>query len=43
MSQRACVLLVDDESAIRALFAMVLRAEGYEVVEARDGGAPADN
>lgn len=37
MAQRACVLLVDDESAIRALFAMVLRGEGYEVVEARDG------
>ncbi len=33
------VLLVDDEPAIRSLFAMCLRRDGYFVVEAQDGEA----
>lgn len=33
------VLLVDDEPAIRSLFAMSLRRDGYFVVEAQDGEA----
>ncbi len=31
------VLLVDDEPAVRNLFALALRREGYHVVEANDG------
>jgi PleD family two-component response regulator len=31
------ILVVDDDSAMRALCAFVLRAEGYEVAEAADG------
>jgi len=32
-----CVLLVDDEPAIRSLFAASLRRDGYHVVEASNG------
>ncbi len=31
------ILLVEDENSVRALIRQVLRAKGYEVVEARDG------
>lgn len=34
---KTCVLLVDDEPAIRTLFAASLRRDGYHVVEAGDG------
>lgn len=34
---KTCVLLVDDEPAIRSLFAASLRRDGYHVVEAGDG------
>ncbi len=34
---KPCVLLVDDEPAIRTLFAASLRRDGYHVVEAGDG------
>lgn len=34
---KTCVLLVDDEPAIRMLFAASLRRDGYHVVEAGDG------
>lgn len=34
---KLCVLLVDDEPAIRVLFAATLRRDGYHVVEAGDG------
>ncbi|MBI2001208.1 MAG: response regulator [candidate division NC10 bacterium] len=37
MPRRANVLVVDDDSEMRALLLDVLRSEGYEVVEARDG------
>lgn len=33
------VLVIDDEAAMRALFAAVLREAGYEVYEAADGRA----
>ena len=33
----ACVLVVDDETAIRRFAVRVLEREGYAVVEARDG------
>lgn len=36
-TDKTCVLLVDDESAIRTLFAASLRRGGYHVVEAEDG------
>jgi DNA-binding response OmpR family regulator len=32
------VLLAEDDPDMRALIAMALRADGYEVAEARDGG-----
>jgi two-component system, cell cycle sensor histidine kinase and response regulator CckA len=32
-----CVLVVEDEEAVRALTARTLREQGYEVMEARDG------
>ena len=35
------VLLVEDEALIRALTAEVLREEGFEVIEAEDGGQAA--
>jgi two-component system cell cycle sensor histidine kinase/response regulator CckA len=34
---KTCVLLVDDELAIRMLFATSLRRDGYHVVEAANG------
>lgn len=34
---KTCVLLVDDEPAIRMLFAASLRRDGYHVIEAGDG------
>ena len=34
---KTCVLLVDDELAIRMLFAASLRRDGYHVVEAANG------
>jgi CheY-like chemotaxis protein len=34
---KTCVLLVDDEPAIRMLFAASLRRDGYYVVEAENG------
>ena len=34
---KTCVLLVDDEPALRMLFAASLRRDGYHVVEAGDG------
>lgn len=34
---KTCVLLVDDEAAIRTLFASSLRRDGYWVVEASNG------
>ena len=34
---KTCVLLVDDELAIRQLFASSLRRDGYHVVEAANG------
>lgn len=34
---KTCVLLVDDEQAIRQLFAASLRRDGYHVVEAANG------
>ena len=36
-TNKTCVLLVDDEPAIRMLFAASLRRDGYHVVEAGDG------
>ena len=36
-ADKTCVLLVDDEPAIRTLFAASLRKDGYHVVEAGDG------
>ena len=33
------ILIVDDEASVRALFAKVLRAAGYETLEAADGEA----
>lgn len=37
MSRRANVLVVDDDSEMRALLLDVLRNEGYDVAEAKDG------
>ena len=37
-SGREAILLVEDESRVRALAAQVLRAQGYHVIEAADGG-----
>jgi CheY-like chemotaxis protein len=34
-----CIVLAEDDDALRALFAEHLRAVGYGVVEVRDGGA----
>ncbi len=36
-SQRTVVLVVDDEDSLRKLICMVLRAEGYQVLQARNG------
>jgi DNA-binding response OmpR family regulator len=33
-----CILLAEDDEDMRLLLAAALRADGYEVVEARDGG-----
>ena len=38
MERRGSLLLVEDESILRMLVAQFLRNEGYEVVEAEDGG-----
>jgi DNA-binding NtrC family response regulator len=38
MSQSVKVLVVDDDPEMRALLAEELRREGYEVVDAGDGG-----
>ena len=35
---RNCVLVVDDDAAIRQLFTTLLRRNGYEVEAVRDGG-----
>jgi CheY-like chemotaxis protein len=35
--QKRRILVVDDEECIRAVFALVLRREGYEVAAAQDG------
>jgi len=37
MSNRKCVLVVDDDAAIRLLIADALEFEGYDVVTATDG------
>ena len=37
MRKPACILVVDDDPEMRALLSDVLRNEGYEVVEAKDG------
>jgi CheY-like chemotaxis protein len=34
-----CILVVDDDASIRAFVEMALSDEGYEVLEAADGGA----
>jgi DNA-binding response OmpR family regulator len=34
---RACILLADDDTEMRALLALALQAEGYEVVACTDG------
>ena len=39
MERRGTLLLVDDEDRLRSLIARFLRAEGYLIVEAGDGGA----
>lgn len=36
-SSQSVVLVVDDEDSLRKLVCMVLRAEGYQVLQARDG------
>ncbi len=41
MSPGATVLVADDDATIRGNLALLLRSEGYEVVEAADGGAAA--
>ena len=33
-----CILLAEDDEDMRLMLAATLRADGYEVVEARDGG-----
>lgn len=37
MEKRATVLIIDDEEKLRMLLARLLQAEGFEVVEAKDG------
>jgi two-component system, cell cycle sensor histidine kinase and response regulator CckA len=37
-SRRATLLVVEDEEALRASICRLLRAEGYQVLEAGDGG-----
>jgi CheY-like chemotaxis protein len=37
--QSRCILVVDDDASIRAFVEMALSDEGYEVLEAADGGA----
>jgi CheY-like chemotaxis protein len=39
---KTCVLLVDDEAAIRMLFAASLRRDGYHVIEAANGSEAID-
>jgi two-component system response regulator (stage 0 sporulation protein F) len=39
---KATILLAEDDSAFRALLAGVLRDDGYEVIEARNGGEVVD-
>jgi two-component system cell cycle sensor histidine kinase/response regulator CckA len=41
-SPLAKILLVDDEPAVRGLFAQALRQAGYEVLEARNGAEAID-
>jgi PAS domain S-box-containing protein len=36
---RACILVVDDEPAVRAISARILQREGYQVLQASDGRA----
>jgi CheY-like chemotaxis protein len=36
-AHRPCILLAEDDPAMRALIASMLEQEGYEVIEARDG------
>ena len=38
MERRESLLVVEDEAILRMLVAQFLRNEGYEVVEAEDGG-----
>ncbi len=40
---RPYVLVADDDDDIRALVVAALRCDGYDVVEARDGGAVLDS
>lgn len=37
MAQRVCVMIVEDDEDIRESFAMLLTAEGYDVMTAVDG------
>jgi CheY-like chemotaxis protein len=36
------ILLVDDDSPVRTLYGLVLRRDGYQVIEADSGGAALD-
>lgn len=37
MTERATILVVDDDPSIRALISLILQAHGYSAIEARDG------
>ena len=39
MTGPATVLIVEDDQSLRVVIRMVLEREGYDVLEARDGGA----